>query len=428
MDKKKGKRTFKSIVNTEYAASSNLNEAQKRMFECFITDKHTRPVGVFVHMNSEAHNEHEFARGYAAILDVSSKVNIDFMHHDACAQVMLFKVDSREDGGALDAADYESRDSEAHERLDRIVEQHTVEEASLKRALFASSGNTDSPLLDASKWQASLGKNGRVGMLKHEVSEDAYEFYLFVYVGQTQASSDLYRWLYEQEPGSLTCTQFVNSPQYKYVRSVNERNARRLAAKAAKALHVKIALCADEFAHTSSAHEMKPQMAVPCVHDELNMMYTGVWDHVERVFVYDNTYCTSKAKGGLLLMQDPQSSVLLFPPVSSDVEGVTLNEAAASFPHSLGHAKSVDEAKQSAHASKMSNDYVRKVNKRVIWQGKERNGLEWSNHRVAPGLHKKVSLATDERQHSTLMKLYDSDLSQMVRLQPVIMKISTDTE
>jgi len=139
----------------------------------------------------------------------------------------------------------------------------------------------------------------------------------------------------------MRVAELLASPQYRYVQAVNRRNAQRLAAKAARALGLTVDVVEDVEAHVdNAAHDVRPMLAVPTVHDEYNVIRPLSMAEVGNVrapligadasdvkkaraqlnvmaraggfVLYDHTYNTATAKNGLVVMQAPQAPLLLF--------------------------------------------------------------------------------------------------------------------
>ena len=75
---------------------------------------------------------------------------------------------------------------------------------------------------------------------------------------------------------NVSIAEFINGQQYKYTCSINQRNARRLALKAAKILNVHIESEVDKFAYVANHHMKKPELVssiMPLHHNNVVPLY-----------------------------------------------------------------------------------------------------------------------------------------------------------
>ena len=80
----------------------------------------------------------------------------------------------------------------------------------------------------------------------------------------------------------------------------------------------------------------------------------------------------------------------------------------------------------SSPQSALTDRQREQINRRVIWEGKQRFDTKWFNHRVIPDLYLHYD-ARDDEQASLFRSLYKhGDLSRVQTLKPVIVKISTE--
>lgn len=412
----------RKVLVTKYAAADELTGEQRKLFSAMSADDQLVTERLFVHMNAGRQDSNEFMRGYTGVYDTGSRVVSEYLHDNMYAQTMLFKVTGRLDGHAIN---FEGDNSQALDRLDYAVQQASDQQPSLE---CMADGSAGASLEDGKKWQCCLGADGTIGTYSIEKGIDEHDHYIYVHVGKTQASHEFFRWIDSHEVGSLSVKQLIDSVQYRYLRSINKRNAQRLAKKAADALGLQLeSVESDMDSHTENKYEVQPLMAIPIVHNESNMFREGTYAKKPCYYYYDESVCTARSEGALLLRQEPRSHLLMFPPVSPSSSlvqrSITRNAAALSFPTTLGTKMSVAEAIE--HRDLLNQRERELVNKRITWEGKERKGMQWFNHRVVPGLYVKFDTHNDRQMH-VLSELYNGDMSNVKMLKPGIVKISSN--
>lgn len=440
----------------------------------------------FLHVNADMGNTgaNEFARGHMTIMGIDSAVDVNVLSTNMCSQVMVFSVRRLDEDGnevPIDVSEFESLDSKALDALSRAVPQqnsplaagnNVSREKGAKRAAAARKQgpslqcmSSNNVIRDGAEWQSVLGKNGRVGLYRTEYANDEYQYVLVVHVDSTQASLDLYRWAYEQPKGSMLIGDFIKSRRYRYVCDVNKRNAQRIAAKAACALGLDIELTEDQAAYVEpGSHKVRPWLAVPSVHNEYNVFYSGKWNGSRVYMLYNNTVCTQRATGGIALMSDARSPVYVFPPTrNADSKSSTASHANApsallaalakpvrdmqpgvtrtfksgfSFPCTLGLVENLEQYLTSITSNgrakhpydALSKHTRQQIDKRITWEGKKsaRDG-KWFHHATDTSLYRQYSTKDDDVK-TLLTNLYgEGDLSEVVAFKPVILKISSAT-
>jgi len=433
-------------ISTKYAAADAIDAKKMNMFRSFVENEAHKVKELYIHANVDTHDPNDFARGFTAVLGKDAKLTADVLHRDMHSQVMLFKILETDDLEKIEKID--ENDEEIRERLNYAIQQDVNKDIAASLSARVDEKNS---LYDSRKWISTLGSEGRVGLYRIEKTEDSFDYYLLVQTGATSTSNELYRWLYEMD--SISVSELLKSDEYRYARSVAQRNAQRLAAKAAEALGLKIETIADHWAKADSQkNELQPQMGLPCAHNEFNLLLPGKYgEDEENVFyLYDGTCSTNESKGALLLLQDPRSSVFLFPAVElvakensssnkvgrslmknvhrafqTDVlsmhEGVTHNRAGDSFPLSLGNLCTVQQAYDMR--SNLTPAQRRLINKRIVWEKKQ--DTKWFNHRVVDKTVRRFD-TNNARLNHLMQALYDRDLSSVEQLKPVLLKISAN--
>lgn len=421
------------VLSVAYAPKG-VKENHPRVHACaeeFASDPELHVRELYLHLNAEAHNQNDSVRGFSAVLGDKAVMNIDYMNPRMFGYIMAFRIGAdggkAMDNGELVSSKLAHANTSQAKNLNSIVRDATKNPPSLSAAAFGT--DPSAALSDKAKWTCALGAGGRIGLYKEEVEEDQFSYFLLVQVDGSAASQDLYDWVYEQEPGSLRVADFFASKEFKYVEALNRRNARRLAVKAASALGVTLVDGSepDMHAYVTSEFEERPVLAKPVVENQYNTIRGGKWDGKDAYFVYDHVTCASKAKGGVVLMQHPRDSVLLFPLEHQHTPGETrvlINEAAASFPVFAG--RPAGEVECAAKAANLPETAKKSINKRLTWEGKYGITESWAKSRLAPDYYVKIDLARNNHQRKILAALYDNDLSSTRRLQPVIVKISAE--
>jgi hypothetical protein len=423
-----------NVAGEDTGLSSSLLQADhKRMFAEMLA--RVQSPQLFVHENLDALNENDFIRGYTMILEQNSKFPADLLHATAHSQVMLFRVSKLDPATGsplpIHESEFDLMNPGFLARLNSAAPQKTAAEPSLSCAAFFGTDaaaatavqtnnneeETNHLFKDQKKWIAALGVDGRMGLYRHDLGEETYEYYLFVHIGETQASRDLQKFAFQREQSRqgtpMSVAEVYTSREYEYTQSINRRNAQRLAAKVARALDLSVDLVADTLAHVGNEHEMFPMMAIPSAHNEYNVIRSIVWNQRNCFALYDNTYATTDSKEAMVLMQSPQASLLVFPnraspgsiPVFSDVIPasspaavtnsyssnaplvLTKNAAANSFPCSAGRISAVSPGAAAAAASNaqwstgligstlvgsldLRKDEISLINRRLTWEGK----------------------------------------------------------
>jgi len=439
-------------INVKYALPDAVDEKIRNMFRAFVENEDYDVKEVYVHANVDAQDPNDFARGFTAVLGKNAKLAADVLHRDMHVQVMLFKVlnTTEEESDVIEKLD--ENDSDARERLNYAVQQDVDKDMQVS---FATRDSKDkNSLYDSAKWISSMGSEGRVGVYRVEKTEDSFDYYLLVQTGATPLSNELYRWIYSQD--SIKVKDLLASEQYRYAHSVAQRNAQRLAAKAAGALNLNIEMIADHWAKVDEEkHELQPKMGLPCAHTEYNLILPGKYGEDEEsvYYMYDGTCSTKEARGALLLLQDPRSAVFLFPAVElvakdpsasnnktgrslmknvhrafqTDVlsmhEGVTKNKAANSFPLNLGVLCNVQQAYE--NRGNLTAAQRRLINRRITWEKKPEDDEKWFNHRVVDQTVRRFD-TNNPRLNHLMQSLYDRDLSSVEQLKPVLLKISAN--
>ncbi len=424
-----------SKISTEYILPEQKVNETKKITERLNKLSEVENVGlerVFLHINSSSNNSgaEDFISGCMSILNKNTNVSESFIHSNMFGQVMLFHVKKVDPNTGKEVnvhlSELESNTQDILEKLNYALPQNLTSKTATHPSMDCMVESRK--LKDAKEWQSILGAGGRIGLYQNEIDHDEYEYYLLVHVNETPASLELYKWVYEQEPGSLSLKDFINSPEYKYVQNINRRNARRLGAKAALALGFHVDLEEDSTAYVSNEHKVLPKLAVPYTHNEYNTFEMGLWDKKKSFMLYDNTYCTQKATGGLLLLEDARSPVHLFPSTkqkydSTKNSGVTTNYAGFSFPYNLGQTIDTSSFLTSQDLSSVfSKKDEEQINRRVIWENKKSNHF---NHNVVSSIFRHYNVQ-DKEQHRIFSKLYEGDLNAVITLKPIAVKISNE--
>lgn len=423
-----------SVGLTDGAA---LPTRERAMLRSFVENDDIKVREVFIEPNTACPDPNDFMQGFTAVLAEDAKISADYLHRDLNGQMMLFKVKGMAGAAEdtfIEASDFDGRSSTARDSLNFAVQQAV--DTDMSPSLECRATSSPSSLCDGTKWISCLGAEGRVGMYRVEKDDDdTFAYFLFVQTGRTPVSDDLYHWIYEQ--GVMDVSKLVDSVQFKYARSMNRRNAQRLAAKAAEALGVSIDTEDDSFAYVDSErHELPPKLGKPCARSEYNTIVQGKWNDKPSFFLYDNTCCTAQAEGGMVLMQDPRSSIFFFPAVSKHAGdspstriGVTTNAIGNSFPVTLGPLKSARDA--STQRDQLGRAQMSLVNKRIVWEGKpsayssKEAETEWFNHRVVDNFVRRLDI-NNGSVRTIMRRLYNGDINCMVQMKPIVLKISTN--
>jgi hypothetical protein len=264
--------TKQVLINTDLVgrpvAESTIEKFQQ------LNGQHSELFTSFLHINLSDHDVNDAPAGHASSFGAKTMATDDVVKNNIASQSMLFELKMRDKNGNLcDIENASTFERELLEKKDLLNSELRQKLKEGQNPISLYHNKNAKSLSDKATWVASLGDQGRIGVYKQEIAHDEFKYYLHVYVGQTEASKELYKEVMKMKPllatkknagaedkKPMTLAEFINDQPYKYTCSINQRNARRLALKAAKILNVHIESEVDKFAYVPNHHVKKPEL------------------------------------------------------------------------------------------------------------------------------------------------------------------------
>ena len=193
--------------------------------------------------------------------------------------MMLFKIEGLKQGKKIVAIDSSTFDSTILEKERALNDNLLQSNKPTQREASLDFQKSDGSLYDNETWVSTLGTNGQIGVYKIERKDehDEFDYYLFVKVDQSKASKELYlENLKMKKQNQQTLQEFMDSPKYKYLLSVNERNAARLAHKASVIMGIHIESETDKYAFIKHQSIKPPLMGKPIISLTYNTFNSGM--------------------------------------------------------------------------------------------------------------------------------------------------------
>lgn len=380
----------------------------------------------FILPNFTDHDPNDMPSGHATTYLSKTKISDEIIKKNLCSQMMLFKIKNKNESGEveeLESFEFDKKIAASKEKLNEFLKQQNSKPE--QNSCSLSHQKEENSMEDKAKWVSSLGEDGRIGVYKIERGHDDYDYYIFVNVGQTEASKQLYLQVMSKknQEEQQTIKDFMNSGQYNYLCSVNKRNAKRLAHKAAKILDVYVEEEEDKFAYVDNPYEMKPKMAKAAIEMEYNTFVEATFHKQPSVFFYDNSVCLKKVKGGVIMMQNPILPLgVVFFDKNYNKKNLE-NEALFSFPISTGlncnpeSFEQIDDKKSLFTPKELS-----KIERKITWENKE-NVTGQFNYRTVSKLYKTLD-KKNKTQQDILDRLNPSFSKHFKEARPLIVKIS----
>ena len=249
-------------------------------------------------------------------------------------------------------------------RMDKIKEIPRTSDDSISLDLL--SGNN---VVDGDEWEATLGENGRIRVVLAEGDFGKVFYKIEVQTDAGRAGEELKQFLAQsfETENPITMGEFYDSAEYKKVKDLSERNARRILHLTATALGVNLVSPPEDDINALVKDERfaLPLLATPEVHNRGDHL-ARLYQNGKSVIVYYHGLTDAKrSKGGLVQESSPISPIRIYmQPSSID------KEYSYSFsPHTPINANFMDEIDPNG----INEDLADYINNTVTWDGKEKN-------------------------------------------------------
>jgi len=200
----------------------------------------------------------------------------------------------------------------------------TATEESRLPTLLCHSG---SGVRDSRLWDATLGKNGFVGVFEEvgATGDRRPVRMLLARVSGIPAALEVHKNLLDEQYSSMKVGEFIGCKDYCAMRSLCRRNALRVLVIAAEKYGLEVPHKKDVQRAPRDSEELTPDMeslkrglgkssevAEATYHNEGSVLLGETVDGESVVDYYDGCACTASAIGGLVYVQNPRCRVLVF--------------------------------------------------------------------------------------------------------------------
>jgi hypothetical protein len=371
-------RTVKMMFSGNKCIPANQMKALSCLAEAYVGGECDNGI-IDLHLlpNSSGENPNEFPTGHAVAYGKTTPVEHISVTSRIAEVIHVAKISGRETEPGkrekLSDAFFEAKRGNVNEQIPQYAENP------------ASLNNLDKVTLnDTDSWDAEIGGHGHfVGVFKTARGRRDFDYYLIAYTGVDVATKELYHKVQNKKAGCFTFEELVESAEYRYVRRLADRNARRLIFNTAEVLGVDVRFGSDMDAYTSDDYESKPKMAAPEYRQELNVFDETQWFAKHAVSYYSMASPSRNVKDQHFILVDPHTGVVAIKgnpatALSGNKAGGFSTKAINALPASTGRKTAVKKLPQSDADKAASAERLAEVKKFVVWEGGDE-----ANDRVA---------------------------------------------
>lgn len=248
----------KLAFDLSYACKEELDSNQLQIYAQHLAECGAEVLGAHVLANSDSTNKYEFPKGQVIMYPADSKVTAATLQPGLYDHLVVQRI------FATKEAKDEMTDAFFKAKLDRLNEAIPQTTDTPARLAYREDGGNK----DIDYWTPSMGNHGWVSILKvrHKSGRDEdSQYFIAVKAGVPQAVEDFIgEFADEKKPKNISFEDLIRYDRdHAYLKKLGERNARRLAFRAAEAIGVRIHHTDDARAYTHPRNqEAKPMMAI----------------------------------------------------------------------------------------------------------------------------------------------------------------------
>jgi len=369
--------TEKSRFERLYVGPELRDEQHRLKIEAILDnypdEKHLRKVYAFP--NVDFRDEEDVPGGLIMVHPLDAPIHVDSIPEEAFQFLVVIPVEDspNEPDGWKDAV----FDNDAiKSALNDAVPQRSDNPPTLKKR--GSDGR------DNDTWEAELGpgdESAFAGIMKRVRDNGRHaDYFVVVQAGAPRACKELKEWV-AARPG-MTFEDFIDSPEYSYVRYLARRNAERLAYNVARACKVPVVHTEDMSAYKVTAHSALPLRAEPPRHmrQPVSTLKPVVWgkEGEECVGIYHKVRPKEDVHDTCLVNCGPYEGITIFK-MNGQTKGLGL-------PATTGPDPSKADAT-------FSEKEIRRRHRGLMWEGGENTTKKGEHPEVHPRAH--ASAETD---------------------------------